>query len=186
MTWDCTGGVQLSATDENGAVTSSTYTPDQYFWRPSKTTDATLKDTMYSYTGANSVESSLTFNGGASTVDVLSTLDGMGRPSLAQVKQSPTLTTYDSTQTEYDSVCGTRRTSLPYSATAGTTNPTGPGPVTTFDGMCRPTQTADSGGGTLSYSYSKNDVLVTVGQLLAFLPRRIQSADKWNMTLWVV
>src|ERR1043165_9196077 len=49
MTWNCTGGVQLSATDENGAVTSSTYTPDQYFWRPSKTTDATLKDTMNSY-----------------------------------------------------------------------------------------------------------------------------------------
>ena len=162
MTWDCTGGVQLTSVDENGNATSSTYT-DAFFWRPSKRTDAAQVPTLLTYTGAKTTESSMEFNSNASTVDVLTTLDGLGRTELVQIKQSPTATTYDSTETDYDTVGLPKRTTLPYSASAGATNSSAPATTTTYDGLNRPLQSSDSGGGTVSYTYQKNDVLVTTG-----------------------
>jgi RHS repeat-associated protein len=162
MTWNCVGGVELTATDENGAITSSTYT-DPYFWRPSETTDAYPSNTFLTYTGANVAESALTFNSGASTVDLRVTTDGLGRPQLTQKKQSPTATTYDTTESVYDVSGLLELSTLPFSAAAGGTDPTAPGTTTTYDGLNRPLQVSDSGGGTVTYSYSKNDTLVTAG-----------------------
>jgi RHS repeat-associated protein len=162
MTWNCVGGVELQATDENSAITSSTYT-DPYFWRPSETTDAYPSNTFLTYTGANIAESTLTFNSGASTVDLLVTADGLGRPQLTQKKQSPTATNYDTTETDYDIAGLPFKKSLPFSDPAGQTNTGAVGTTTTYDALNRPLQTSDSGGGYTSYSYIKNDVLVTVG-----------------------
>ena len=162
MTWNCVGAVELTATEENGVVTGSTYT-DQYFWRPSETTDALLNNTLLTYTGANIAESALNFNGTVSTVDLRITTDGLGRPELTQKKQSQTATNYDTTQSVYDLAGLLKHTTLPFSAAAGGTNPTAPGPTTTYDGLDRPLQVSDSGGGTVTYGYSKNDVLVTSG-----------------------
>ncbi len=163
MTWNCTGGVETSATDENGAVTHSTYT-DSFFWRPSQTQDALLNPTNYTYTGATVSEATLPVNGGTtSAVDILSTLDTQGRQYLTQIKQSPTATNYDTTETDYDSVGLALHQRLPFVSTAGTPNASAPGTTTTYDGLNRQILASDSGGGTLAYTYNRNDVLITAG-----------------------
>ena len=162
MTWDCDDGVMTSITDENGKNSTISY-DDPNFWRPTSTQDAALVATTYTYPSATTVESSLTFNNGLSTVDVLKTVEGFGRPKLSQVLQAPSSSSYDSVQTVYDSLGRPQKTTLPYSGTAGQTNPSGPGVTTAYDTLNRPTQVSDSGSGTSAYSYSRNLVYVTVG-----------------------
>jgi RHS repeat-associated protein len=163
MTWNCNGGVMTQLTDENGQNISASYT-DPYFWRPASTTDQASLITNITYSGQNALESALNFNSGNSTSDRLTTLDGLGRPHVQQSKQSPTSTSYDSVETDYDALGRPSRTTLPYTATAGQiTSPTGPGVTTTYDAVGRPLTVTDAGGGTTTYSYSNNDVLITLG-----------------------
>jgi hypothetical protein len=51
-----------------------------------------------------STEGTLNFNGSTSTADALTTLDSLGRVHVSQRKQSQGATTYDSAETEYDSL----------------------------------------------------------------------------------
>ena len=162
MAWNCNGGVETSATDENGQVTAFTYN-DPDFWRPATSTDQENNATNYAYANPNSVESSLVFNSNGSTTDVLATLDGLGRTLVTQRKQSPGSSSYDSIETNYDSLGRPYQTTVPYSGTAGQTNGSAPKTTTTYDALSRPTQTQDGGGGTVSFSYSANDVLQTIG-----------------------
>ena len=106
MTWNCTGGVQLSAKDENSQTVSATYN-DPYFWRPNAVSDQIPYTTNISYTGATSAETSLKFNGNISTADTLITLDSLGRVHIAQVKESQSSTIYDGRETDYN-VAGCR------------------------------------------------------------------------------
>ena len=160
--WNCTGGLPTSVTDENGQPTTTTYN-DPYFWRPNKVTDAASNVANFTYIPAVSVEGSLVF--GSSTTDALKTVDGLGRTHISQVKESPTSGTYDSVETDYDSLGRPDRTTLPYAAAASTTNSSAPGTSTTYDALNRKTQVADSGGGTRSviYTYSQNDTYRTLG-----------------------
>jgi hypothetical protein len=64
ITWNCTGAVELTVTDENSKTASSTYN-DPYFWRTNSTTDAASDVTNFTYTGSTQVESSMLF--GSST-----------------------------------------------------------------------------------------------------------------------
>jgi len=163
MTWNCAGGVQLSATDENGNVVSTTYN-DQYFWRPTKSTDQLNNDTTITYPSPTAIESAFSVNSAMSTVDTRSTVDGFGRPVLTQRKQGPSATNYDSTETDYDVAGRVAKTTLAYAATAGSPC-TGacPGTTVAYDALSRPTTFTDGGGGTVTYTYIKNDVLRTVG-----------------------
>ena len=68
--WNCNGGVQTSATDENSHADTTSYT-DAEFWRPFSTTDRTGAVTQFTYTGQNSVESVMTVSSGSAAVDVL-------------------------------------------------------------------------------------------------------------------
>ena len=162
MAWNCTGGVETSATDENGNTVSAAYS-DAFFWRPASTTDQALNSTDFTYANQNSVESSLLFNSNASTTDVLATLDGLGRTHVSQKKQSPSASTYDSVETDYDSLGRPSRTTVPYSGTAGQTSGSAPATTQTYDGLSRPFVTTDGGGGTVTLSYTGNDALQTVG-----------------------
>jgi RHS repeat-associated protein len=162
MTWSCTGGVPTSITDENGKISSAAYT-DPYFWRPASTTDPTNAVTNLTYNGQTSVEFSLNFNAGASSVDVLQTLDGLGRQLLQQQRQAPGSSNFDSVESDYDSLGRPRRATLPYVQTAGQTNPTAPATTATYDALGRVLSVADAGGGSTSYTYTQNDILVTVG-----------------------
>jgi RHS repeat-associated protein len=162
-TWDCTGGVALSNTDENGKVTSTSYS-DPYFWRPASTTDALGNVTTFTYSGANSVSTNFTFNGGNSVVGTLTTVDGLGRPILRQTPQGPAAGTYDSIETDYDNVGHVLKQSLPFSAAAGALcTGTCPGTTFAYDGLGRITSVTDNGGLSATFTYVKNDVYKNVG-----------------------
>jgi RHS repeat-associated protein len=172
-TWNCTGGVLLTTTDENSKTTTYTYANDKYFWRPDSVADATGATINYCYGLLTSsagtctlyptqVESTLNFNSNNSTVDKLATLDGLGRPHVRQNRQSPTATSFDSAEVDYDTLGRPSRTTLPYSGTSGQTNSGAPAVNTTYDAMSRTHTVTDAGGGTTTYGYSQNDVLMTV------------------------
>lgn len=162
-TWNCTGGVALTSTDENSNTTTAAYTLDTSFWRPESITDATAAKTNFTYTNQTKVESALTFNASASTVDSLVTLDSLGRIHVSQTKQSPSSSNYDSVETDYDSLGRVSRNTLPYSQSAGQTNSTAPAIMKTYDALGRILTTSDAGGGQTTYSYNQNDVLIAIG-----------------------
>lgn len=161
-TWNCTGGVLTSVTDENGKQSTIAYS-DPYFWRPASSTDPTNAVTNLTYTGQTSVESSLSFNSGSSAVDVLTTLDGLGRGRVNQTRQAPGSSNFDSVEQDYDNLGRPSRSTLPYSGTAGQLNSTAPATTKTYDALGRVNMVTDGGSGNSSYSYTQNDVLVTVG-----------------------
>ncbi|MHB8413613.1 MAG: RHS repeat domain-containing protein [Candidatus Acidiferrales bacterium] len=161
MVWNCNGGVETSATDENGNVTTFTYN-DPNFWRTNAVTDAENNTTNLTYANPTSVERTLNFNGSSSTEDVLATLDELGRKHITQTKQSPGSNTYDSVETDFDTLGRPSRVTVPYSGTSGQTNSSAPATTTTYDALGRPTQTIDGGGGKVKWSYAANDVLQEV------------------------
>ena len=163
IAWDFTGGVQTSITDENGNISSSSYTKDPYFWRPESSTDPTNAITSFTYAGQTQAESDLPIVSGTSASDVLSTLDNQGRPSLAQIKQTPGGSTFDTTEKDYDIAGRLSRVTVPFTASAGQTSSSAPGVTTADDALNRVTGTTDSGTGTISNVYSQNDAVVTRG-----------------------
>jgi RHS repeat-associated protein len=160
--WNCTGGVQTSATDENGQITASTYN-DAYFWRPSQATDAALNVASFTYDAALSVEGYLDFNGSTSTTDALNTVDTLGRSHISQRKESQSSSIYDSVETDYDSLGRPSRTTQPYAAAASTTNPTAPSTNTAYDALNRKTKVTDNNGRTVTFAYTQNDTYRTLG-----------------------
>jgi len=168
MTWNCTGGVATQVTDENGNSVTSNYT-DTDFWRPANVYDQENNETTISYHGEMSVETALqNFNGGNSVSDSRSTVDGFGRPILSQRLQGPGATNYDTVETDYNNVGQPDRSTMPFSATAGTTNSSAPGVNTTYDALGRVLTTTDADGGTVSYTYTNNDVLQQVSGTQTF------------------
>jgi len=163
MTWNCTGGVMTGETDVRGLPTTYTYT-DNYYWRPASIMDTTGATTDFTYvTDPFAIESTLDFNGTTSTVDVRTTLDGLGRTRITQRQQGQGSANYDSVETYYDALGRPYEVSVPYSAAAGVGYSGSTFTTTTYDAMSRPTLVTDGDGGALGYTYSGNDVLVTIG-----------------------
>jgi RHS repeat-associated protein len=161
MNWNCTGGVELSATDENNQTVSEAYN-DAYFWRPAVLYDQENNPINITYSGQTASEGELVFNGGNSVADQRSTLDGFGRPILSQRLQVPNGSSYDTNETDYNAIGFADKLTMPFSASAGGTDSSAPGLGITYDALGRPLTITDSTGGTTSYTYSNNDVLVTV------------------------
>ncbi len=103
----------------------------------------------------------LNFNSGNSVSDSLTSLDGFGRVIFNQNLQGPSSTNYDTSETDYDIMGQSYRTTMPYVATASpsSSNTTAPSVNTTYDALRRPLTIADAIGGTVAYTYSDNDVL---------------------------
>ena len=168
FTWNCTGGVATQVTDENSSSTSTNFT-DAYFWRPANTYDQLNNETTISYIGQTAVESALVnFNGGISTSDSRSTIDGFGRPILKQRLQGPGATNYDTLETDYNNVGLPYQTTMPFAAAAGTTSSTAPHTAATYDALGRPLTITDANGGTVSYTYTNNDGLQKVSGTQVF------------------
>jgi RHS repeat-associated protein len=169
--WNCSNGSPTSVTDENNATTSYGYSSSNSAYCSyypagclSGVTDPLGNFTQITTTGQTSTETSLIFNGSNSTVDLLTTADGLGRPHLSQTKESPSSSTYDSVETDYDSLGRPSSKKVPYAASAGQVcSGTCPAVAVSYDALNRPTSVSDAGGGTLTYTYSQNDILVTVG-----------------------
>src|SRR5882762_1149199 len=152
-------GLPYQTTDQNGQISTFSY---DLMRRPGSVTDPTNALVNFNY-GATFAESVLNFNSGNSTVDRLSTVDGLGRTQVQQSRQAPNSTSFDSVETDYDLLGRVRRVTLPYSGTSGQTNSTAPATTTTFDALGRPLVVTDAGNGTVSYIYTKNDTYISVG-----------------------
>ena len=162
-TYNCIGGVLTSSTDANGNTAYVDYASDPSFWRPDSTKDAMGNVTSIAYTGATQVESTLSING-TSTVDLLTTVDSLGRLLYSQQRQSPGSGNFDSVQQIYDAVDQLTKTTVPYVGTAGQPYPSGtPVTTTTYDALGRPKVITDGGTGTVTLSYTTNDILQTLG-----------------------
>jgi RHS repeat-associated protein len=101
----------------------------------------------------------LVFNNNASTSDTLITTDGFGRNLLSQTRQGYGSSNFDTVQYTYDANGRPYSVSIPCSAAAGkgcSTKVT----TTTYDGLSRPKVITDGGQGTVTYTYSQNDVLM--------------------------
>jgi len=169
MTWNCVGGVLTSVTDENGKTVSYNYT-DTEFWRMNSLTDQLSNTTNYTYnhatsTANGSIESSLLFNGSNSAVNMLATLDGLGRTHVSQKEETPTGSTWDSVENDYDSLGRPDRTTLPYTGNAGATNSSEPATHTTYDALSRTYQVTDNETTQLNlqFTYSQNDTYRSLG-----------------------
>ena len=164
MIWNCTGGVETSATDENSQTVSTTYN-DADFWRPKTSSDQESNVTNMTYTGQTSAEGALVFNSNGSTSDVLGNVDGLGRNHVSQVRETPGSNTYDSVETDYDIVGRVSKTSLPYAGAAGQTNSGAPGTSTTYDALSRKYQVTDNETPprTVTFAYTQNDTYRTLG-----------------------
>jgi RHS repeat-associated protein len=170
ITWNCTGGVQLTSVDENNKTTSAAYTDPDY-WRPASTTDPAGAVTNFCYglvsggtCSRNSTQSETTLSFGSSAVDTLTTVDVLGRIHIQQTRQAPASSSFDSVETDYDAVGRVDRVTIPYVATAGqATTSTAPAVSTSYDALSRVLSVSDSGGGLTSSTYTQNDVLSSVG-----------------------
>ena len=162
--WNCPGGVQLSTTDENGQVTSTTYS-DPYFWRPASTKDQESNVTQFAYgTNPMSFQQQLLFNSNNSVAHTGLGFDGLGRPIFADHARSPSQTAWDAVQQSYDSNGRSWKTSAPCVSTGAWTCPT-TSQTATYDALNRisqVTQVTNTGNRTTTYTYPQNDVLVTV------------------------
>jgi RHS repeat-associated protein len=161
-TWNCTGGVAIQGQDANSQTVTTNYT-DANFWRPASVDDQENNQSNINYIGQTAAETTLSFNSGNSVSDSRTTVDGFGRPILSQRLQGPSATNYDSTEVDYDNLGRPSRVTMAFSASAGTTNSTAPAKTMTYDALGRPTMNTDAGGGTVSFSYTNNDTLQTVG-----------------------
>ena len=162
MTWNCAGGVQVSATDENGQIVSAMWN-DADFWRPASSADQASNVTNFSYPSPTTMESSMPFNGTTSIVDILKTLDSLGRVQITQQREAPSSSNFDSLETDYDAVGRPSRSTVPYVGAANSTNGSVPATTQTYDALNRPLVTTDGGGGTVTLTYIGNDVLQSIG-----------------------
>lgn len=166
--WDsnCTGGVITALKDENQQTTSATYS-DSYYWRPAAVTDPTGATVGYNYQPNPTnccpweVTSSLTFNNGNSTVQESQYKDGLGRTYTDQHLQSPNASLMDTVSYTFDSNGRLNSVSMPC-AVSWTATCSTPKTTTTYDALNRVVQSTGGGGGTASYTYSNNDVLVKI------------------------
>ncbi len=175
-TWNCIGAVETSTTDPNGQVTSYAYS-DPNYWRRTTVTEPivnasdsatnTTSLSYFAYAGPSSPAATDFYSLfppsiNTSIIDARTTFDSLGRPHVSQQQQGPNATTYDSVETDYDAVGRPSRVTIPYVGTAGQTNSTIAATTTLYDALNRPTTMTDSGGGTVTFSYSANDVLKTL------------------------
>jgi YD repeat-containing protein len=155
------GAIAAQVTGENSEIVKTDYT-DPNFWRPADVYDQANNETLISYSGQTAVETALqNFNGGNSVSDFRTTVDGFGRPILSQRLQAPGAN-YDTAETDYDNLGQPYRTTMPFSAASGGTSSTAPGTNTTYDALGRVLTMTDANLGSVSYSYTNNDVLQQV------------------------
>ncbi len=163
-TWDsgCNGAKMMSATDPNGFSVSATY--NDPFWRPTSKSDQlnnTVNLSYYPTVPINTTEAQMT--SGSSDFDVFNTADTLGRPVLTQQIEGPG-GSWDTTQMGYSwSTTGrvtTKTMPCPTSKGSGCSN----GITTTaYDALGCPLLITDGGGGTITNTYTMQDVLTVLG-----------------------
>ena len=164
IVWNCVGGVATQLTDENGKIVTRSYT-DPNFWRPASVTDQLPATTTFDYS-PTAVDSYLTFNNSQSVTETGIGFDGLGRPIVTNHRQAPNSPNWDTYPRSYDTNGRLSQVYMPCSTSAWTCST--PYTSITYDALNRPRVTTDSvggtnPGGTITRTYSQNDVLVTLG-----------------------
>jgi RHS repeat-associated protein len=150
--WNCDGAVATQTSDLNGKSTGYTYSDP--LWRVTSVTDPLLNATNDSYPTPTTFDTTMSF---PSMLNKVRTTDGLSRVIQSQTRTAPGATTFDNTIV-YG--YGSNTTG----AIATQTIPGGTAVTTTqYDAIGRPLSTTDAGGGKVSYTYIKNDVLQSVG-----------------------
>jgi len=87
MTWNCTGGVQLTDTDENNQTTTITYN-DASFWRPASASfpDGGLTSVAYNSPTSSTVTTKMN---ASQSIVATQILDGLGRDHQDQLNSDP-------------------------------------------------------------------------------------------------
>jgi RHS repeat-associated protein len=166
---NCYAGVVLTVNTGNG---TTTYSYNDPFSRVTSVTDPTQATTNYYYS-ATTAETVLDFATN-STVDALTTVDGLGRLRFSQRRQSQSSSTFDSVETTYDSLGRPYETSPPYTASAGTAYSGSTWNTFGYDALARPTAVTDAGGGQVTFSYPENDMLRTINAPAGENPKKAQ------------
>jgi len=175
--WNCTGGVQTSSTDENGKVASTAYN-DSWFWRPTSTTDKAGNVTTMSYLSPTQSESVLNFNSGTSTIDILTTLDTMGRLKLQQQRLSPGNSNFLTIQNGLDGSGRPSTSWLPFVGTAGQTSSSGANSTLSWDPATRLSDISETSGLHESVTYDRQYATITTdGSGSAPQSKRIAQMD---------
>jgi RHS repeat-associated protein len=169
--YDCTGERLLVKQDANLNNWTTSYIGDP-FWRPMSTTDPMGNTTYNTYTPSLSSsqhatgDTKLTVASG-SVEETLTQLDSMGRQQLSQVKLNGT-NNYSITETDRDTNGRVSRRTIPFTAAAGTLNPSVAAFTYTYDGLDRmltetsPPYSSTIAGTMKTYTYIANDTEVTV------------------------
>lgn len=160
--WDCNGGVVTQTIDPNQQPTVKTY--NDPMWRLTSAKDPTGATTTYDYISPTVEEASLPVTSN-SAVDTVTTVDGLGRTIFKQERQAPGSSNFDSVQYGYtwNSTGAVATVSMPYVGTQGQAAPTGTKVTTTqYEALGRTQSVVDGGGGALTNTYSKNDLLQVI------------------------
>jgi RHS repeat-associated protein len=151
-TYDCNTGLLLTATDQNGQVTSYSY---DAIMRPKQTTFPDGGQTKFSYPSTNQVVVQNKIDSARSTYST-TLVDGYGRPSRSAVANDES-TPYDQQDTCYDANGLVLFTSYPYQGNAPVTSPkvcSGAGDTFAYDALGRLTQTTHSDSTAIITTYT--------------------------------
>jgi RHS repeat-associated protein len=157
FTWNCTGGVLTSVTDEDSQTTATTYN-DPYFWRPASQNFPDGGQTSLTYNSPTSITTAAKMNASQNMVST-TLLDGLGRTRQTQLGD-PQGTDY--TDTAYDALGRLASVSNPYRSTS---DPTYGITSYQYDALGRPTLVIPPDGSStannISLSYSGANITVT-------------------------
>jgi RHS repeat-associated protein len=163
--WDCNGGVPTQTTDPNQQPT--TYAYNDPFWRLTSVTDPLgyVTTTTYTVETSSNPASQQTYMNfptanPTSTVDVLTTFDGLGRVLETQRGTAPGTNGATSFDQAIQYTYGWTTTGSVTGAFMTQTVPGGTALTTTqLDALGRVVSVVDGGGGTTTNTYNQNDVV---------------------------
>jgi RHS repeat-associated protein len=154
MTWNCTGGVPASLTDENNQPTTYSWN-DPDFWRPASIIFPDGGQTAWTYNSQTSLTTTTKMN---SSQNIVTTqlLDSLGRNKEQQLNSDPEGVVYQ--DTTYDPLGRVYTVSNPYRSTS---DPTYGLTTYGYDPISRPTTVTLQDGSVISASYTNNTITAT-------------------------
>jgi RHS repeat-associated protein len=154
MSWNCTGGVPATATDENNQVTTYTWN-DPDFWRPANVKFADGGETDWTYNSQTSTKTTTKMN---SSQNIVATqlLDGLGRNKEQQLNSAPVSAVYQ--DTTYDSLGRLYTVSNPNRSTS---DPTYGLTTYGYDALSRTKSVTLQDGSVTNASYTNNTITAT-------------------------
>src|SRR6185437_3718566 len=158
--WNCSGGVQTSATDENSQTTNLDYSASDGTWRLTEVSAPDGGDVTYSLPDRRHLEAQTKIDASTTRTD-WTILDPLGRP---QFRQTGNSSNCDTVQMDLDSAGRAIGQSNPYATacTGGTSTPSaapsGTSSSLSLDGLDRPKTATAVDGSQTGFTYLGNAI----------------------------